>query len=352
MSPTSALAGARTVAYVANAESRDIAVLALDAATGELAELQRFDAGGSVMPLAVSPDRRVLHASIRSEPYRVLSLSIDPRDGRLGPLGSAPLPASMCWVSTDRSGRWLLAASYGASLVSVSRVDAASGAAREAVQVVATAPHAHSIQVDPSNRFAFAASLGGDVVHQYRFDAEHGRLGDNEPPAWRASPKSGPRHFAFHPTLPRVYLLGELDAGIDVLAFDRERGVLDSIAPRASALPPGFDADAAGPPWAADLHVTADGRFLYASERRTHTLAAFAIDPTTGGLQALGSVPTETQPRGFALTPDGRFLLAAGQVSHRLSRHAIDAGSGRLTKLGDLAVGRDPNWIEVVELPG
>lgn len=340
------------VAYVANAASGDISVLALDPASGTLDEVQRFPVGGSVMPLAVSPDRRVLHASIRTEPYRVLGLAIDPRDGRLAELGSAPLPASMCWISTDRSGRWLLAASYGGSLVSVSPIGA-DGVARAATQVLPTAAHAHSIQVDPSNRFAFAASLGGDLVHQYRFDAATGLLADNDPPLWHATPKSGPRHFAFHPTLPRVYLLGELDAGIDVLAFDRERGLLASTGgARASALPPGFDAAAQGAPWAADLHVTPDGRFLYASERRSHTLAAFAIEPSTGALTPIGSVPTETQPRGFALTPDGRFLLAAGQVSHRLSRHAVDAADGRLTKLGDQAVGEDPNWIEVVALPG
>src|SRR5947209_9712345 len=135
------------------------------------------------MPLAVSPDRRVLYASIRSEPYRVLSLAIDPSDGRLAELGSAPLPGSMCWISTDRSGRWLLAASYGGSIVSVSPIGA-DGVAREATQVVPTAPNAHSIQVDPSNRFAFAASLGGDVVHQYGFDAATGRLVQNDPPTW------------------------------------------------------------------------------------------------------------------------------------------------------------------------
>jgi 6-phosphogluconolactonase len=335
-----------TVAYVANADSCDIAVLALDAGSGALHEVQRVGVGGSVMPLAVSPDRRILHASIRSEPFAVASFSIDPADGRLSEIGRAPLPASMCWISTDRGGRFLLAASYGSSLVSVAPIGA-DGAARAATQVVPTDANAHSIQVDPSNRFAFAACLGGGVVRQFRFDPATGRLTDNDPPAWHARPKAGPRHFVFHPTQDRVYLLNELDARIDVLAFDRATGTLASI-DDVGALPAGFRTDE---PWAADIHLTPDGRWLYASERRSHTLAAFAVDLASGALTALGATPTEAQPRGFAIAPDGRFLLAVGQASHRLSRYRIDAASGALTRLGDQPIGRNPNWVEIVELP-
>ena len=211
----------RTAVYVANADSRDITVLALDGASGALIEVERFGTGGAVMPLAASPDRRVLYASIRSEPYRVLSLAIDAASGRLAEIGSAPLPASSCWISTDRSGRFLLSASYGSSLVAVSPIDA-DGIVGAAQQVVATEANAHSIRADPSsNRFAFAACLGGGVVRQLRFDPVGGALGDNDPPAWRARAGAGPRHFTFHPPLPIVYLLNELDASLDVIVFDR-----------------------------------------------------------------------------------------------------------------------------------
>ena len=335
-----------TCVYVGNADSRDITVLEWAPDGGALTELERFAAGGSVMPLAASPDRRVLHASLRSEPWSVLSLAIDPRSGRLGEIGRAPLPASMCWISTDRSGRWLLSASYGSSLVAVSPIgtDGSVGAAQ---QVVAVESNAHAMQVDPSNRWALASCLGGGVVRLFGFDAASGRLAEHAPRAWPARPGAGPRHFVFHPTLPFVYLLNELDAGIDVLAFDAARGRLASVQ-TVSALPPGF---AHPHPWAADIHLTPDGRFLYASERRSSTLAAFAIDGGSGRLAALGSVPTETQPRGFAVTPDGRGLLAVGQLSGRLSHHAIGA-DGRLAKLADQPVGANPNWVEAVVLPG
>lgn len=334
----------QTFVYVANADSHDIAVLALDGASGELREVERCAVGGTVMPLAASPDRRFLYASIRSEPYRVLTLAIDPASGRLTEIGSAPLPASMCWISTDGSGRFLLSASYGGSLVAVSPIGS-DGVVRAAQQVVPTEANAHAIRVDPTNRFAFAACLGGGVVRQWRFDAVSGRLDDNVPPSWPARAGAGPRHFAFHPAGPWVYLLAELDAGVDVLALDRDRGTLAWLQ-TVSALPAGT----AGEPWAADIHLTPDGRFLYASERRTSTIAAFAVDAASGRLTALGSVATEAQPRGIAVTPCGRFLIAVGQASDRLSRYAVDAASGALTKLGDQPIGRNPNWVTTVEL--
>ena len=336
----------RTVVYVANADSHDIAVLALDGREGELAELQRFACGGRVMPLAVSPDCRFLHASIRSAPHRVLSLAIDPLDGRLRALGDAPLPASMCWISTDRRGRFLLSAAYDSSLVAVSQIGS-DGVVGAAQQVIPTEPKAHAIRVDPANRFAFASCLGGDLIRQFRYDADSGRLEDNDPAAWRGRPGAGPRHFVFHPDLPFVYLLNELDGSLDVLSFDAGRGHLATVQ-TVSTLPPGV---AVEKPWAADLHLRPDGRFLYASERRSSTLAAFAVDTATGRLTPMGSTPTETEPRGFAISPDGRFLVAVGQASHRLSRYAIDAASGVLSKLGDQPVGQNPNWVEIVDLP-
>ncbi|MEO7334981.1 MAG: beta-propeller fold lactonase family protein, partial [Caldimonas sp.] len=228
----------KTTVYVANADSHDISVLALDAASGALDEVERFPAGGVVMPLAASPEGRVLHASLRSEPYSVLSLAIEPSSGRLSEIGRAALPASMCWLSMDHGGRFLLSAGYHANVVAVSPIGP-DGAALEAQQVVPTELNAHSVQVDPSNRFAFAACLGGGLVRQMRFDAATGHLSDNEPRAWIGRPGAGPRHFVFHPRAPFLDLLNELDAGLDVLAFDAQRGQLRTLQ-TVSTMPPGF----------------------------------------------------------------------------------------------------------------
>ena len=333
-----------TVVYVSNAEPGHIAVFALDAPSGTLALRQRLELGGIVMPLALSPDRRVLYAAQRAEPWRVQSVALDPRSGELTRIGEAPLPQSMANLATDRSGRWLFSASYGGHQIAVSPIGA-DGVAQPAQQVVATAPHAHAIQADPSNRFVFATSLGGGHVMQLRFDAASGQLAPNDPPTIAPHAFASPRHLAFGADGRFVYLLNELDAAIDVLAFDATTGTLRTVQ-TLSSLPPGFS----GAPWAADLRLSPDGRFLYSSERRSNTLAAFRVDPASGELALVGHVPTEAQPRGFAITPDGAFLIAAGQLSHRLSVYAIDPASGALAKRSDCAAGQNPNWVEIVAL--
>ena len=89
-----------------------------------------------------------------------------------------------------------------------------------------------------------------------------------------------------------------------MLSLDPATGTLDRLQ-TVSAWPEG----ATGAPWAAEIRVTPDGRHLYASERRTSTLSAFAIDAGTGLLTPVGVTSTETEPRGFAITADGRFLV-------------------------------------------
>jgi 6-phosphogluconolactonase len=330
--------------YVSNAESGDISVLHLDPQQGTLKTVQTVAAGGELMPLALGPDRRRLYAARRSEPREALSFAIDPKTGELAALGSAALPHSMAYIATDRAGRFLFSASYGGDQIAVSPIDA-DGVVQAAQQVLSTGRHAHAIRADPSNRFVFASTLGAGVVVQLRFDAATGQLTPNTPPTLQPHAAASPRHFVFSPDARFVYLLNELDAAIDVLAFDSHSGTLRPVQ-TISSLPPGFS----GEPWASDLHLTPDGRFLYSSERRSDTLAAFRVDAATGALTLIGHVPTEAQPRGFGVTPDGRFLIAAGQRSHRLRLYAIDPRTGSLHERGGCAVGRGPNWIECLML--
>jgi 6-phosphogluconolactonase len=333
-----------TAVYVSHAESGDIHVLHLDNERGELATVQRVEVGGTLMPLALSPDRHVLYAVRRSVPLAVLSFAIDAKSGALTPLGEAPLPHSMANIATDRSGRWLLSASYGGHLVAVSPIGA-DGVAQPAVQVVPTGPNAHAIVTDASNRFVFATNLGGGVVLQMRFDASTGQLTPNEPPSIAVRTGAGPRHLAWHSAGRWLCLLNELDASIDVFAFDADSGTL-AHRQAVSSVPPGFD----GTPWAADLHFTPDGRFLYSSDRRSNTIAAFSFDASGGRLGPLGHTPVPAEPRGFNITADGRWLIVAGQAAHRVALYRIDAPSGALTTVGEHAVGRGPNWLETVSL--
>jgi len=335
---------AATYVYVSNADSQEISVLSLDRASGKLTPVETVSVGGTVMPMAISPDKRVLYAALRSQPYRVASFSIDPASGKLKKLGEAALADSMANIDVDRSGRWLLAASYGGHKITVNAIEK-DGKVGAVQQLIATQPNAHAIHADAANRYVFATSLGGDNLSAWRFDPATGTLSPNDPPLTSTAPKSGARHFVWDAAQRHLYLLGELDASLYVYDYDAARGSLRELQ-RTSALPPGFN----GKPWAADLHLAPGGRHLYASERTSSTITVYAVDATSGRLQTLGQTATEKTPRGFAIDPSGRYLIAAGQDSHAIGVHTIDPGSGALGPVQQHPVGKNPNWVEIVEL--
>src|SRR5258706_1357505 len=229
---------AATFVYVSNADSKEISVLLLDAAKNDVYLVQTVPVSGQVMPLAVSPDRKTLYAALRSQPYSVASFRIDSASGRLTPIGLNPLPDSMAYITTHRTGRHLFAASYGGPKMNVGPI-AADRVAQAPTQVLPTVQKAHAGLVDSSNRHVFVSKLGSDAVIQIRFDAGTGQLAPNDTPSFSARPKAGPRHLVFHPNGRVVYLLNELDAGVDVLAFDAAKGSL-SLVQTLSSLPPGF----------------------------------------------------------------------------------------------------------------
>ena len=332
------------VAYVSNADSREISVLTLDRDKGAVQVVQTLDVGGMVMPLALSPDKRMLYAALRSEPYSVASFSIDSATGALKPVGTAPLPDSMANIMTDRTGRWLFAASYGGNKISVSAISA-DGVAGPAAAVLPTGKNAHAAIIDAANRNLFVTNLGSDQVLQYSFDAATGKLTPNNPAAFGTRPGAGPRHLVLHPNGRHAYLLHELDATVDLLAYDAQRGTLSHLKTW-QTLPNGYS----GKAWAADLHLTPDGRYLYTSERNTNTLAMWAVDSGSGELRLIGHQPTESQPRGFQIDPSGTWLLAVGQTSHQLTAYRIDPVTGKLAPQAWVPLGKNPNWVEIVEL--
>jgi 6-phosphogluconolactonase len=124
----------------------------------------------------------------------------------------------------------------------------------------------------------------------------------------------------------------------------RDRGAARGSGRGECAAPRNTDNDI----WAADIHLTPNGKFLYISERTSSTLAAFSVDGASGKLGYLSSTPTEPQPRGFAIDPKGRFLVASGEKSETISVHAIDQASGALKFLGKYPAGKGANWVEIV----
>lgn len=339
--------------YVSQEGGRQISILRMSPATGELSKLQDISVTGKVMPMAVSPDRRFLFAALRTEPYSIASFAIDGENGSLTPLGNAPAAESAAYICTDRTGRFLLGAynppnrSRSTGLVSVS-VISQQGYVQAPHQVIRTPPKAHAILPDPSNGFVFASSCNGDVVVRYPFDAATGLLNPDALSPVLVTPKSGPRHFVFHPSNRFMYLLNEYDASICTFSYDVRNGALSEIQ-ISSALPPDFDKERNAR--AADLHFTPNGKWLYVSVRASLTLAVFKVDAVTGLLTPAGHFPAIKEPRGFNIDPFGRYLLAAGLLANSLVSYRIDSETGALTKLAEFPTGDGPNWIEFVRLP-
>ena len=341
-----------TFVYVSNAEDGEIGFYKMRA--GKLEPGARFKAGRPLGPMSVSPDKRFLAAAVRAQPYAVHVFGIDGRTGSLTPLGTAPLAESLPYITYDRSGRWLLGASYSAHLVSVNPMGA-DGRAGEPQQVMPTARHAHAIITDRSNRFVFVPHLGTDQVFQFRFDAKSGRLEPNSPPHVQVKAGSGPRHLVTSPDNRYIYLLNELTAAVTTFELG-SNGTLQEIhsvsaLSAGSKLRPGMPRpqegrDVSNDVWASDIHVTPDGRFVYAAERTSSTINVLKAD--SGRLEYLSSVATEKQPRGFRIDPSGRTLVVSGEKSDHLAVYSIDPANGALAPAGRYATGRGSNWVEIV----
>lgn len=355
-------APAATFVYVSNAEDGDIGMYTVRP-DGSLEAGQRVKAAKLVMPMTVSPDKRFLIAAVRSKPFSAYTYRIDRGTGSLTLVGTGPLAESFPYISLDRTGRFLLGASYGANVVSVNPVGA-DGRVGQPLLTIPTARNPHSIRTDATNRFVFVPHLGTDQVFQFLFDDKSGRLTANTPPVVQMKAGTGPRHFITSPDNRFVYLLNELTAVVTTLALDATTGLLSEVA-SASALPPDTKlvpgaprgaVGAAGAPvrdtsndiWASDVHVTPNGKFLYAAERTTSTLAAFSVDGATGKLTYLGNTPTEKQPRGFNIDPTGRFVVVAGEQSDTVSTYSIDPSTGGLKLIGKYPSGKGANWVEIV----
>src|SRR5437016_3124593 len=360
----SAQPSAATFVYVSNAEDGDIGTYTLQP-DGSLQPGPHFAAEKLVMPMTVSPDKRFLVAGVRSKPFSAYTYSIDRRSGELKLAGTGPLAESFPYVSFDRSGRYLLGASYGGNMVSVNPVGA-DGKVGEPMQSIPTARNAHSIITDRSNKYVFVPHLGTDQVFQFVFDEKSGKLTANTPPLIQLKQGTGPRHIIISSDNRFAYLLNELTGTVTTLAIDAKTGLLSekdsaSVLPPDSKLGPGMPRGAVGTPganqaprntdndvWASDLHLTPNGQFLYAAERTSNSIGAFSVNDATGKLTYLGSTPTEKQPRGFQIDPAGRCMVLSGEKSETLSTYSIDPSSGALNPIGKYPTGKGSNWVEIV----
>jgi len=340
-----------TVVYVANAGDPAIHVLSMNRASGELDLIDKVAIPGTdkpsptSMPMALSPDRRFLYAALRSEPFTVASFAIDKATGKLSHLGNAPLEASMAYTAVDRTGKWLLAASYPQGKLTVNPIDGEGKVQAPSTHILTDRPKAHCVVVDAANKNVYCAVLAQDLVMQLKFDPATGKLAPNNPGEIKTKPGAGPRHMAIHPNGRFLYLITETTATVGAYAIDKNSGALKELQFLETAPPGGYKEQ----PAAADLHITPDGKFLYGSERRTSSLIGFRVDSEKGTLTHAGRWPTETTPRGFGIEPRGKFLLSVGLDSNHLTVCAIQP-DGKLSPVKQHAMGKQPNWIEFVDL--
>jgi 6-phosphogluconolactonase len=355
-----------TFVYVSNGEDGDIAIMKLNPATGEMEIVEKVPAGPNVKHMALSPDHRFLYASVRSEPFSVITYLINSETGNLTQLSKEPLPENMVYISVDQTGRFLLSVSNknNDAKIAVNPIGHEGLAQSEPVQVISTGPNPHSILVDPSNRFVYVPHLGNAQIKQFLFNQSTGVLTPNDPDAVFTKDGSGPRHFDFSPNNRFVYVSNEMDGMVYSYKMDNKTGILTEIQ-RISAISPNITSQSSTPATGngapgigdrkvttagvADIHITPDGKWLYVSERATSTIAAFAVDRHFGNLTFIERYDTEKIPRGINIDPRGDFVIAAGQESGHVSVHAINQETGELNLLNRYESGKDPNWIEIVE---
>jgi 6-phosphogluconolactonase len=353
-----------TFVYVSNGEDGDIAVMQLAPETGDLKLIEKVAAGPNVKHMALSPDHRFLYASIRSEPFSVITYLINSETGNLTQLSKESLPDNMVYISVDQTSRYFLSVSSTNAKIAVNPISLNGFVQSEPVQVISTGPNPHSILVDRSNQFVYVPHLGNDQIKQFLFDESTGVLTPNDPAVVYTKDGSGPRHFDFSPNNMYLYVSTETDGMVYSYKVDNKTGVLTEIQ-RISATPPTLSLEPSptapedGLPemedpevsnsGVADIHITPDGKWLYVSERAQSTIAAFAVDRHAGNLTYIGNYDTENTPRGFDIDPRGNFVIAAGQESGHVSVHAINQETGELKFLDRYESGKDPNWIEIVE---
>jgi len=329
------------------AGSKGIYISELNMTSGTLTEPRLAATTDNPSFLAIHPLGRFLYAvggamRIDGKPTGlVTAFAIDKTTGKLTQLNRQPSGGrGPCHVVVDATGRCALAANYSSGSVASLPIGP-DGKLRPPASVIQhegssvnkrrqRGPHAHSINLDSTNRFAVAADLGADKVFVYQFDPAKGTLKPHTPPATRLAPGAGPRHFAFHPNGKFAYVINELDSTVTAFAFDAKKGTLAKLH-TVSTLP----ADFKGHNTTAEVQVHPSGKFLYGSNRGHDSIAIFAIDGKSGKLTPASHQPTGGKtPRNFGIDPTGRYILAANQNSNNVVVFRIDQASGRLKPTG------------------
>jgi 6-phosphogluconolactonase len=325
-----------------NGPSKGIYVYRFNTTTGTGAQVSTMKADNPSY-LCIAPDSKHIYATSENElGGSVFSYAFEPVTGQLSFLNSQSSHGTCtCYIAEDNMSKWIFVANYCSGSLAAFPVNS-DGSVAPAVQIIQQfgkgpdtarqeASHVHSTIFSPHEKFLLAANLGTDQEHIYKFNATQNiPLSEPYDSAVFLKPGTGPRHIAFHPTKSDVYILGELSGTIDAYHFDSLSGKLSHFQ-RIRTTPESFKGD----PGSADIHIRADGKFLYASNRgNSNTLAVFEIQ-NDGRLENKQIISVNGKhPRNFVIDPTGHFLLVANRDSDNIVVFSIDRQTGLLKATG------------------
>lgn len=291
--------------------------------------------------LTLSPDEKYVYAvsenSDNDNGGEVASFAFDKKSGTLTPVNKQLSGGdSPCYIDVDKTGKWIFAGNYSSGTLSVLPVDA-SGNIGEATTIIKhegsginknrqEKPHVHCTYISDDNKWLFVPDLGIDKVMIYAFDASNGNLKPADQPFIKIQDGGGPRHITFHPNKKYAYVIEEMGGAVDV--FDYTDGKFTAVQRIGSVQKE--DKDFVG---SADIHVTKDGKFLYASNRGGfNTIAIYKINQQSGKLTLVGHQKSLGDfPRNFTIDPSEKFLLVANEKTDNVVIFKRDEKTGKLT---------------------
>jgi 6-phosphogluconolactonase len=344
-------------------QSKGIYLYRLDVNTGKVDSLGLAAETNDPSFLAVHPNQKFLYAVNETGKFQnqssgaVSAFAINRSTGKLTLLNQvASHGADPCYVSVDKTGKFVMVANYSGGSAAVFPV-ITGGKLGEAISVLQyrgaganperqESPHAHWIDFSPDNRFTIVADLGLDQLDIYKFDSRKGSLIPNQPAVVHLKPESGVRHFAFHPGGRFAYAVNEMGSSVTSFSYEPGRGTLHELQ-TISMLPKDFS----GKNDAAEIQIHPNGKFLYASNRGHDSIAVFSIDPKRGTLTPVEYVPTQGKaPRYFTIDPTGSRLWVANQNSGNIVIFQINPANGRLTASGQRLEVASPVCLKFVAI--
>ena len=324
--------------YTSNEGSKGIYVYKFDTDTGNSDSISMVEVANPSY-LVISPNGKFVYSVGENggEDSFAHSFSFDKEKGKLKLLNSQHTHGSSpAYITLDIKGNNVITANYGGGSISQFNVNTDgtlspltnlfSFQGKGSDSIRQEKPHLHSVRYSPDGSYLFATDLGTDKIYRYKtihsvFEGQPAIL-ETDTAVFNTPAGTGPRHFDFHPNGLYFYVIGELSG--QVIVYDYNLGDLQQ---KQIIL-----ADTLGAKGSADIHVSPNGRFLYASNRlKNDGIAIFSIDSQDGTLTKIGYQETVKHPRNFVITPNGKCLLVAGRDDNAIQVFSVDKETGMLS---------------------